>query len=34
MKNVSDYFGCMVFDERVMKAKLSSDVYCMPYPSL
>ena len=27
MKNVSDYFGCMVFDERVMKAKLSSDVY-------
>ena len=27
MKNVSDYFGCMVFDERVMKAKLSSNVY-------
>ena len=27
MKNVSDYFGCLVFDERVMKAKLSSDVY-------
>ena len=27
MKNVSDYFGCLVFDERVMKAKLSSNVY-------
>ena len=27
MKNVSDYFGCNVFDDRVMKAKLSSKVY-------
>ena len=27
MKNVSDYFGCLVFDERVMKAKLGSNVY-------
>ena len=27
MKSVSDYFGCLVFDERVMKAKLSSNVY-------
>ena len=27
MKTVSDYFGSMVFDDRVMKATLSSDVY-------
>lgn len=27
MKNVSDYFGCMVFDDRVMKATLSAEVY-------
>ena len=27
METVSDYFGCNVFDDRVMKAKLSSDVY-------
>ena len=27
MKVVSDYFGCMVFDDKVMKEKLSSDVY-------
>ena len=27
METVSDYFGCLVFDERVMKAKLSSNVY-------
>jgi glutamine synthetase len=27
MKKVSDYFGCLVFDDRVMKAKLSSKVY-------
>ncbi|MBP5246025.1 MAG: glutamine synthetase III, partial [Clostridia bacterium] len=27
MKTVSEYFGSMVFDDRVMKAKLSSDVY-------
>ena len=27
MKNVSDYFGCKVFDERVMKANLSAKVY-------
>lgn len=26
-KNVSKYFGCMVFDDRVMKASLSSKVY-------
>ena len=24
---VKDYFGCMVFDDRVMKANLSADVY-------
>ena len=27
MKSVPDYFGCMVFDSRVMKARLSADVY-------
>ena len=27
MKTVSDYFGCLVFDDRVMKANLSADVY-------
>ena len=27
MKAVSEYFGCMVFDDRVMKANLSADVY-------
>ncbi len=27
MKQVTDYFGSLVFDERVMKARLSSDVY-------
>ncbi len=27
METVSDYFGCMVFDDRVMKAKLSAKVY-------
>ena len=27
MKTVSDYFGCLVFDDRVMKSKLSSKVY-------
>ena len=26
-KNVSKYFGCMVFDDRVMKASLSAKVY-------
>ena len=26
MSTVSDYFGCMVFDDRVMKANLSADV--------
>ena len=25
--SISDYFGCLVFDDRVMKASLSSDVY-------
>lgn len=27
MKLVSDYFGCMVFDDAVMKSMLSEDVY-------
>ena len=27
MSSVSDYFGCLVFDDRVMKANLASDVY-------
>ena len=27
MKNVSDFFGCKVFDDRVMKATLSAKVY-------
>ena len=27
MATVSDYFGCLVFDDRVMKASLSADVY-------
>ena len=27
MKQVTDYFGSLVFDERVMKSRLSSDVY-------
>ncbi len=27
MKAVSDYFGCMVFDDRCMKANLSAEVY-------
>lgn len=27
MKNVPEYFGSKVFDDRVMKAKLSADVY-------
>ena len=27
MGTVSDYFGCLVFDDRVMKANLSADVY-------
>ncbi len=27
MKTVSDYFGCLVFDDRVMKAKLSAEIY-------
>ncbi len=27
MEKVSDYFGCLVFDDRVMKARLSSGVY-------
>ena len=27
MGTISDYFGCLVFDDRVMKASLSSDVY-------
>lgn len=27
MGTVSEYFGCLVFDDRVMKANLSADVY-------
>lgn len=27
MNTVSDYFGCLVFDDRVMKTRLSTDVY-------
>ena len=27
MKQVTDYFGSLVFDDKVMKSKLSSDVY-------
>ena len=27
MKTVSDYFGCLVFDDRVMKATLTDNVY-------
>ena len=27
MEKVTDYFGSMVFDDRVMRARLSSDVY-------
>ncbi len=27
MRTVSDYFGCLVFDDRVMRANLSSEVY-------
>ncbi len=27
MKNVSEYFGCLVFDDRVMKANLPAKVY-------
>ena len=27
MRNVPDYFGCLVFDDKVMKSKLPTDVY-------
>lgn len=27
MKKIDDYFGCLVFDDRVMKARLSAKVY-------
>ena len=27
MENISEFFGCMVFDDRVMKANLSAEVY-------
>ena len=27
MKNISEFFGCMVFDDRVMKVNLSAEVY-------
>ena len=27
MKTVSDYFGSLVFDDRVMKANLSDNIY-------
>ena len=29
MSTVSDYFGSLVFDDRVMKATLSADVYAV-----
>ena len=29
MKTVSDYFGSMVFDDRVMRSVLSADVYIL-----
>lgn len=34
MKNVSEFFGCKVFDDRVMKANLSaaSDVFLFVRP--
>ena len=27
MEQVTDYFGSLVFDDKTMKSKLSSDVY-------
>ena len=27
MSTVSDYFGCLAFDDRMMKASLSADAY-------
>ena len=27
MKLISDYFGCMVFDDKVMRERLSEDTY-------
>ena len=27
MERITDYFGCMVFDDRVMKKMLSEEVY-------
>ena len=27
MKQVTDFFGCLVFNDKVMKSRLSSDVY-------
>ncbi len=27
MKLISDYFGCMVFDDKVMKERLSEETY-------
>ena len=27
MSNVPELFGCMVFDDKVMRARLSADVY-------
>jgi len=27
MKQIDEYFGCLVFDDKVMKSRLSSDVY-------
>ena len=34
MRTVSDYFGSLVFDDRVMKANLSADVYAVSYTHL
>lgn len=27
MKQITDYFGCLVFNDKIMKSRLSSDVY-------
>ena len=27
MRSVPDYFGCLVFNDKVMKAKLPTEVY-------
>ena len=27
MERINDYFGCMVFDDRAMRSRLSAEVY-------